>query len=265
MEDDGGVAAATTVEDGGGGNIKIKVSYGSNDFDVYTTSQSTFADLKQVIAKATGLDPEVQNVLFRGKENDDHESLQVAGVKDNAKVILIENTPTKVKDLETVEEVKEHIEEVKEHVEEVKENVEEVKVSRGLEAVYLVREENNQFEEQVVSLETVVCSETQIADKDFIFLTEMLMRQLLKLDGIDCEGEGRIQRKLEVRRVQGLVDKLDDLREKNSNPMASNVPETPNESSLPSSSTPDEPSLPSSTPDEPSLPSSKVTQDLGDI
>ncbi|MFS7976814.1 putative Ubiquitin-like domain, BAG domain, Ubiquitin-like domain superfamily [Helianthus anomalus] len=210
------------VEDKGSGNINIKVSFGSNNFDVFTTPQSTFGDLKGVIAKETGLDPTAINVLFRGKENDDHESLLTAGVKDNSEVTLIENTSTGNDDLEKVEEIKENIEEV----------------SRGLEAVNRVREENNQFEEQVVSLETVVCSGTQVADKDFIFLTEMLMRQLLKLDGIDAEGEGRIQRRLEVRRVQGLVEKLDNLRAKNSNP---------------TSSVPDEPSLPPS--------SSKVDQE----
>ncbi|KAI3805774.1 hypothetical protein L1987_21660 [Smallanthus sonchifolius] len=228
MEEHGGDAAPSVtttitggneVEDGGAGNIKIKVSFGSSNFDVFITPQSTFGDLKGVIAKATGLDPKVQNVLFRGKEKDDHESLQMAGVKDNAKVILIETTPTKTEDLEKVEEIKENIEEI----------------SRGLEAVNQVREENNQFEEQVVSLETVVCSGTQVADKDFIFLTEMLMRQLLKLDGIDAEGEGRIQRKLEVRRVQSLVEKLDNLRTKNSNPTG-NVQEKADEPSLPSSS-----------------------------
>ncbi|KAL9992223.1 putative Ubiquitin-like domain, BAG domain, Ubiquitin-like domain superfamily [Helianthus debilis subsp. tardiflorus] len=204
------------VQDHGSGNINIKVSFGSNNFDVLTTPQSTFGDLKGVIAKETGLDPTALNVLFRGKENDDHESLQMAGVKDNSEVTLIENTSTENDDLEKVEEIKENVEEV----------------SRGLDAVNQVREENNQFEEQVVSLETVVCSGTQVADKDFIFLTEMLMRQLLKLDGIDAEGEGRIQRRLEVRRVQGLVEKLDNLRAKNSNP-TSNVPDEP---SLPPSS-----------------------------
>ncbi|KAL8262317.1 hypothetical protein R6Q59_026391 [Mikania micrantha] len=225
MEEHGGDAAPSITttgdnkaEDADTGNIKIKVSSGSNNFDVFTTPQSTFGDLKLVIAKATGLDPKVQSVLFRGKEKDDHESLEIAGVKDNAKVILIENSPTKIENLEKVEEIKENIEEI----------------SRGLDSVNRVREENDQFAEQVVSLEIVVCSGTQVADKDFSFLTEMLMRQLLKLDGIDAEGEGRIQRKLEVRRVQGLVEILDNLRAKNSNPN-SNVQEKPEEPSSPSS------------------------------
>ncbi|KAJ9545182.1 hypothetical protein OSB04_024889 [Centaurea solstitialis] len=210
MAEENGVAAATAtatttgsneVEDAAaaGGTIKIKVSYGSNNFDVFIPPQSTFAELKKVIAKETGLEPAVQNVLFRGKGKDDNESLHMAGVKDNAKVIVMENSPpSKDEDPAKVEEVKETIEEI----------------SRGVEAVSLVRKENDQFAEQVASLEAVVCSGTQ-----------MLMRQLLKLDGIDAEGEGRIQRKSEVRRVQGLVDKLDDLKARNSNPTP-NVPET---------------------------------------
>ncbi|XP_024981553.1 BAG family molecular chaperone regulator 4-like isoform X2 [Cynara cardunculus var. scolymus] len=177
-EENGGGATATTtgnneVEDAGAGTIKIKVTYGSNNFDVFIPPQSTF------------------------------------GVKDNAKVIVMENSPSKDEDLAKVEEVKENVEEI----------------SRGVDAVRIVREENDQFAEQVASLEAVVGSGTQVSDKDFLFLTEMLMRQLLKLDGIDAEGEGRIQRKSEVRRVQGLVEKLDNLKARNSNP-STDVPET---------------------------------------
>ncbi|KAL7585823.1 hypothetical protein Lser_V15G42804 [Lactuca serriola] len=239
MEESGGAAAAAAaptttttttgneVEHTGASNIKVQVSYGSNNFDVFVLPQSTFGDLKMEIAKATGLEPEAQNLLFRGKEKDENERLDMAGVKDNAKVILTENSPTKDKDKDE----EEHEEKEKENLEKVEE--EEVKeISKGVEAVSLVRKENDEFAEQVGSLEAVVCSGTQVSDKDFLFLTEMLMRQLLKLDGIDAQGEGRIQRKLEVRRVQGLVETLDDLKVKNSNPNpnpnpnpSSNVPE----------------------------------------
>ncbi|XP_071738464.1 BAG family molecular chaperone regulator 4-like isoform X2 [Rutidosis leptorrhynchoides] len=227
MQPNGAAAYASTsvtgdnqVEDSGACNIKIIVSYGSNNFDVLISPQSTFANLKRVIAKETGVEPEVQNLLFRRKEKDDQETLHMAGVKDNAKVVVMENAPIKEDDVEKVEEIKESIEPVQE-------------ISRGVEAVTRIREENNEFAEQVVSLEAVVCSGTQVADKDFLFVTEMLMRQLLKLDGIVAEGEGRTQRKLEVRRVQGLVDKLDDLKAKNSNittdvpKMASSEPSMP--------------------------------------
>lgn len=52
---------------------------------------------------------------------------------------------------------------------------------------------------KVSALKVVVDGGTMIDEKDIVYLTEMLMRQLLKLDGIDAEGEGRVQRKMEVR------------------------------------------------------------------
>lgn len=40
---------------------------------------------------------------------------------------------------------------------------------------------------------------TQVEEKEFDLSTELLMRQLLKLDGIEAEGEAKLQRKAEVR------------------------------------------------------------------
>lgn len=47
-------------------------------------------------------------------------------------------------------------------------------------------------------MQAVVDSATKVDNKDIIYMTEMLMRVLLKLDGIVAEGEGRLQRKMEV-------------------------------------------------------------------
>lgn len=47
-------------------------------------------------------------------------------------------------------------------------------------------------------MKDVVNSGTKVDDKEIVYLTEMLMRQLLKLDGIEAEGEGKVQRKMEV-------------------------------------------------------------------
>lgn len=50
----------------------------------------------------------------------------------------------------------------------------------------------------MAALEGVVYGGTQVAEKEFIILSELLMRQLLKLDGIEAEGEGKVLRKHEV-------------------------------------------------------------------
>lgn len=39
---------------------------------------------------------------------------------------------------------------------------------------------------------------TKVSDKEFVVSTELLMRQLLTLDGIEAEGEAKLQRKAEV-------------------------------------------------------------------
>lgn len=48
------------------------------------------------------------------------------------------------------------------------------------------------------ALQAVVNGGTKVEDKQIVYLTEMLMRQLLKLDSIEAEGEGKMQRKQEV-------------------------------------------------------------------
>lgn len=39
---------------------------------------------------------------------------------------------------------------------------------------------------------------TKVEEKKFVEPTELLMRQLLTLDGIEAQGEARVQRKAEV-------------------------------------------------------------------
>lgn len=39
---------------------------------------------------------------------------------------------------------------------------------------------------------------TKVSDKEFAVSTELLMMQLLKLDGIKADGEARVKRKAEV-------------------------------------------------------------------
>lgn len=48
------------------------------------------------------------------------------------------------------------------------------------------------------ALEVVVSGGTQVSEKEFVVFSEFLMRQLLKLDAIEAEGEARMQRKAEV-------------------------------------------------------------------
>lgn len=59
-------------------------------------------DLKKAISEKTGLDPQEQKVLFRGKEKEDNEHLDVSGMKDKSKVLLLEELTNKEKKPEEV-------------------------------------------------------------------------------------------------------------------------------------------------------------------
>ncbi|KAE8656873.1 BCL-2-associated athanoprotein 4 isoform 2 [Hibiscus syriacus] len=181
--------------------IKIKVSHGSYHHDIALPAQSTFGDLKRVIAQETGLEPKEQRLLFQGKEKDDQECLHMAGIKDMSKVVLLEDPASKERKLE-----------------EMNRNQ---TVLKACEEVSKVRSEVDKLSEKVIALEAIVGVGTKAAENEFLVLTELLMVQLLQLDSIEADGEAKVQRRVEVRRVQGIVDSLDKLKAKNSNPFSS--------------------------------------------
>ena len=47
-------------------------------------------------------------------------------------------------------------------------------------------------------MEKAVNGGAKVAEKQFVVLSELLMRDLLKLDGIEAEGEAKVRRKIEV-------------------------------------------------------------------
>ncbi|XP_040993889.1 BAG family molecular chaperone regulator 4-like [Juglans microcarpa x Juglans regia] len=180
--------------------VKIKVSHGSYHHDITVPAQSTFGDLKMVLSHETGLEPKEQRLLFRGKEKEDEECLEMAGVKDTSKVILLEDPASKEKKLEEMQRNQ--------------------FVLKACEAVAKVRAEVERLSEKIIALEATVRSGGKIMDKEFVVLTELLMMQLLKLDSIEADGEAKVQRRIEVRRVQSFVDMLDKLKAQNSNPFS---------------------------------------------
>lgn len=206
--DDGGSAAAAAAGGGSNKNIKIKVSYGSNWLDLTVPSHITFGDLKGVIAEKIGLEPNVQRLFFRGIEKEDQVHLEMEGLKNNSKLLLKDNSASNVK-VEEVSASNDKIQEVK-----------ETQISKGSEFVAEVKAAVDKLAEQLGALKKVICEGHKVLQKDLVFIVEMLERQLLKLDGIKAEGEGRVQRKMEVRRVQSLLDTADELKTRNLGPKA---------------------------------------------
>ncbi|XP_015581670.1 BAG family molecular chaperone regulator 4 isoform X2 [Ricinus communis] len=88
-------------------------------------------------------------------------------------------------------------------------------MSKAFQAIAQVRDE-------VSALEVAVNCGTKVANEEFVVPSELLMRQLLKLDTIEAEGEAKMQRKAEVRRIQNFHEVLDDLKSSNSKPFGNN-------------------------------------------
>ncbi|KAF3661750.1 putative LRR repeats and ubiquitin-like domain-containing protein-like [Capsicum annuum] len=153
--------------------IKIKVSYDSCYHDVIVPAESTFGNLKKILCERTGLHPNVQRLLFQGKEKDENECLHIAGVKDMSKVILMEDPASK--------------------------ELKKIQVnSVSCEAIARVRVEVDKLSHKVVAIEEAVKRGTRVEDREFVVLTELFMIQLLRLDSIEAEGEARTQRRKEV-------------------------------------------------------------------
>ncbi|KAK4253336.1 hypothetical protein QN277_010658 [Acacia crassicarpa] len=205
VEGDGSIASFPSSPPGGA-MIKINVSHGSSLHEVQLPAQSTFRDVKKLLMPRTGLDPQEQQLFFRGKEKDDEEHLHIEGVKDKSKILLLVDANSGEKKHEEIRQ------------EEIK-NEEEI--SKGSEAVAGVRAEVDKLSQRVIATKMAVDGGHKVSEQEFLVLTELLMRQLLKLDGIEAEGEAKMQRKAEVSRVQNYVDTLDSLKARNANPFES--------------------------------------------
>ncbi|MCO5597590.1 hypothetical protein L7F22_051669 [Adiantum nelumboides] len=183
--------------------IKVKISHGLYQHEINIPSHATFGDLKWLLAQEVGLQPNEQRLLFQGKEKDDSEFLHIAGVKDMNKVILVEDPASKEKKLE-----------------EMKSNQ---AVKEACQAVAQVRTRVDKLGKQISALDEFVISGSRVADHDFNVLAELLMRQLLELDTIHAEGEAKVQRRIEVRRVQSFAEHLDNLKVQYGNPICNNA------------------------------------------
>lgn len=86
--------------------------------------------MKKVLLHKTGLEPNEQRVLFRGKEKEDEEHLHMAGVKDNSKLLLLEDPASKERKVEEMAKSNE--------------------ISKAIEAVVEVRGDIDKLSERVI-------------------------------------------------------------------------------------------------------------------
>lgn len=177
-------------------NIRVRVKYGSVYHEVSISSQASFGELKKMLSGPTGLHHEDQKLLFKDKERDSKVFLDVVGVKDRSKMVVMEDP---------ISQEKRYLE--------MRKSAKMEKASKSISEISL---EVDRLAGQVSALESVISKGGKVAEKTLLNLIEQLMNQLLKLDGIIADGDAKLQRKMQVKRVQKYVEILDVLKIKNS-------------------------------------------------
>ncbi|GMH09425.1 hypothetical protein Nepgr_011266 [Nepenthes gracilis] len=178
--------------------IKIKVKYGSIYNEIDINSHANFGELKKMLAASTGLHPKDQKLIFKCKERDSKACLDIVGVKDGSEVILIEDIMRQERGF--------------------LESRTNASMAKAFKSVLEVTIEVDKLGGQVTALETVIMRGGKVAEKELLNLIELLMSQLIKLDGIMADGEVKSKRKMQVIRVQKYIETLDKLKAQNAIP-----------------------------------------------
>lgn len=177
--------------------IRVRVKYGSVYHEINISSQATFGELKKMLSGPTGLHHEDQKLMFKDRERASKVFLDVVGVKDKSKIVLVEDP---------ISQEKRYLE--------MRRNAKMEKAAKLISEISL---EVDRLTGQLTAIESIISKGGKVAEKQVVNLTELLMNELLKLDGIVADGDVKLQRRLQVKRVQKCVETLDVLKIKNSN------------------------------------------------
>ncbi|PWA74196.1 molecular chaperone regulator BAG-1, Ubiquitin-related domain protein [Artemisia annua] len=186
-------------------NIKVRVKYGSVYHEVNIKPHATFGELKKMLVGPTGLNLLDQKIVYKDKERDSKAYLDVSGVKDGSRMVLFDDIMSREKRLV--------------------ENLKTAKTEKAKTEIVSITSEIDKLAKQVGNLEIEIYGGKKVVEKVLLNLIELLMSQLIKLDGIIAEGDVKLQRRMQVKRVQKYIEVLDMLKIRNSK-IASNSNET---------------------------------------
>ncbi|CAJ2666611.1 BAG family molecular chaperone regulator 3-like [Trifolium pratense] len=176
--------------------IRVRVKFRSIYHELNISSIASFGDLKKMLTGPTGLHHQDQKLFYKDKERDSKAFLDIVGVKDKSKLVLMEDPISQEK-----------------RALEIRKNAKMEKAAKSISQISL---EVDRLAGRVSAFESIISKGGKVVESDVLGLIELLMNQLLKLDGIIADGDVKLQRKMQVRRVQKYVETLDMLKVKNS-------------------------------------------------
>ncbi|KAJ8766166.1 hypothetical protein K2173_021683 [Erythroxylum novogranatense] len=176
--------------------IKVRVKYDSSYHDIHISSQASFGELKKMIATHTGVHHLDQKLIYKKMERDSKQFLDVAGVKDGSKLVLIEDiTNRERRRLDMLK---------------------SAKIDRAVKSLQEIILEVDKLHREVKNLEYASSGGKEVSWKDVETLTEILMTKLVMLDGLVTHGELKLQKREQECRIKMAIETLDTLKLKNS-------------------------------------------------
>lgn len=175
--------------------IRIRVKYNSNLHEIQINPHASFGELKKILAGPTGLHPQDQKLMFKEKERDSRQYLDIIGVKDGSRLVLMEDLLSQER-----------------RFLELRRNA---TMEKAMKSVAEVTMEVDKLASQVANIDVMVTKGKIVVEKELLNLTELLMSQLIKLDGIVADGDVKLRRKTQVVRVQRYIEALDKLKAQN--------------------------------------------------
>ena len=166
-----------------------------------------------MLSMRTGLHPEDQKLVYKDKERDSKAFLDMAGVKDRSKLVLLEDPAAQAKRLleqrrtDKAERAAKSISRIGLDVYKLATKV--VRIDGAAYHFFLLTVATygrsifglfNLLDAvvQVSALEAIVSKGGKVVDADVVALTEALMNELVKLDSIAADGEVKVQRRMQV-------------------------------------------------------------------
>ncbi|XP_042378413.1 BAG family molecular chaperone regulator 2-like isoform X1 [Zingiber officinale] len=210
--------------------FRLKVKYGDSYHEICISSQATFGELKKVLSSRTGLHPLDMKLMYKDKERDSSAFLDTAGVKDKSKLVLLEDPTAQAKRLlemrktNKMEKAAKSISAISLEVDRLASKViiSHHRPPQPPSTNFLTIRSFSPIIDQVSALDAIVSKGGRVVENDVTNLIELLMNELIKLDSIVAEYDVKLQRRLQIKRVQKYIETLDMIKIKNRKPQQQN-------------------------------------------
>lgn len=175
--------------------IKVRVKFGSTYHEVLISPQASFGELKKMLSEKTGLHPEEQKLIYKKKERDSKGYLDVARVRDGSKIVLVEDVI--IRERRCLEMLK------------------IAKFQKDSNSITQICLQVDKYAQQATNLEAIASRGEKVTDEHLDNLIGNLMTELVKLDEIVIEGDLKLQKRKQEKRVQSYIETLDMLKLRN--------------------------------------------------